>query len=59
MTAAAAGRRFDAITRRTAMINLRSLLFNIVFYLNLVVLLIFGLPTLLCGRRAVFFVARL
>jgi 1-acyl-sn-glycerol-3-phosphate acyltransferase len=59
MTAAAAGRRFDAITRRTVMIGFRSLLFNIVFYVNLAALVIFGLPTILCGRRAVFALARL
>jgi 1-acyl-sn-glycerol-3-phosphate acyltransferase len=59
MTAAAAGRPFDAITRRTVMITLRSLVFNLAFYLNLIALMIFGLPTLVRGRHGVFFVARL
>jgi 1-acyl-sn-glycerol-3-phosphate acyltransferase len=57
--AAAAGRPFDAITRRTVMIQFRSLVFNLAFYLNLIALMIFGLPMLLRGRHGVFFVARL
>jgi 1-acyl-sn-glycerol-3-phosphate acyltransferase len=59
MTAAAAGRPFDAAIRRAAMIKLRSLVFNVAFYLNLVALMIFGLPTLARGRHGVFFLARL
>jgi 1-acyl-sn-glycerol-3-phosphate acyltransferase len=35
------------------MLFLRSLLFNILFYANLAALLIFGLPTMLFGRRAI------
>ncbi len=41
------------------MLATRSLLFNTLFYLNLVVLMIIGLPTMLFGRRAVFALARL
>jgi 1-acyl-sn-glycerol-3-phosphate acyltransferase len=41
------------------MLTARSLLFNALFYLNLVVLMIVGLPTVLFGRRAIFALARL
>jgi 1-acyl-sn-glycerol-3-phosphate acyltransferase len=41
------------------MLATRSLLFNTLFYLNLVVLMIVGLPTMLFGRKAVFALARL
>ena len=41
------------------MLATRSLLFNALFYLNLVVLMIIGLPTILFGRRAIFALARL
>ena len=41
------------------MLAIRSLLFNALFYLNLVVLMIIGLPTMLFGRRSVFALARL
>ena len=41
------------------MLATRSLLFNALFYLNLVVLMIVGLPTMLFGRKAVFALARL
>ena len=41
------------------MTALRSLVFNIAFYLNLIVLMIFGLPALIGGRHGVFFLARL
>ncbi len=41
------------------MLATRSFLFNTLFYLNLVVLMILGLPTMLFGRRAVFALARL
>src|SRR6202046_5382404 len=41
------------------MLATRSLLFNALFYLNLVVLMIVGIPTLLFGRRAIFALARL
>ncbi len=41
------------------MITIRSLIFNALFYLNLVVLMIVGLPTMLFGRRGVFALARL
>jgi 1-acyl-sn-glycerol-3-phosphate acyltransferase len=40
------------------MLTLRSLLFNLVFYANLILLMIVGLPTTLAGRRAVFGMAR-
>jgi 1-acyl-sn-glycerol-3-phosphate acyltransferase len=42
-----------------AMISLRSLVFNIVYYVNLIVLMILGLPTILIGRHAIFALARL
>jgi 1-acyl-sn-glycerol-3-phosphate acyltransferase len=41
------------------MLAARSLVFNTLFYLNLVVLAIVGLPTMLFGRKAVFALARL
>jgi 1-acyl-sn-glycerol-3-phosphate acyltransferase len=41
------------------MIATRSLIFNALFYLNLFVLMILGLPTMLFGRRGVFALARL
>ena len=41
------------------MLTTRSLIFNALFYLNLVVLMIVGLPTMLFGRKAVFALARL
>src|SRR5579863_2675785 len=45
-------------TLETAMIALRSLVFNIAFYVNLIVLMILGLPAMFFGRRGVFFMAR-
>lgn len=41
------------------MLRLRSLAFNVAFYVNLVVLMILGLPMILGGRHGVFFMARL
>jgi 1-acyl-sn-glycerol-3-phosphate acyltransferase len=41
------------------MLTTRSLLFNFLFYLNLVVLMIVGLPTIFFGRRGVIGLARL
>jgi 1-acyl-sn-glycerol-3-phosphate acyltransferase len=41
------------------MIALRSLAFNVLFYLNVIVLMIVGLPTMLGGRKAIFALARL
>jgi 1-acyl-sn-glycerol-3-phosphate acyltransferase len=41
------------------MIRLRSLFFNIAFYVNLIVLMIVGLPMILRGRHGVFTMARL
>jgi 1-acyl-sn-glycerol-3-phosphate acyltransferase len=41
------------------MLATRSLLFNTLFYLNLMVLMVLGLPTMLFGRRAIFALARL
>ena len=41
------------------MVALRSLIFNLAFYLNLIVLMILGLPFLFGGRHGVFFMARL
>src|SRR5471030_1156559 len=40
------------------MLTLRSLVFNILFYINLIFLMIVGLPTLLAGRHGVFALAR-
>ncbi len=40
------------------MIGLRSLVFNVAYYANLIVLMILGLPTILFGRHAVFALAR-
>ncbi len=40
-------------------IKLRSLAFNLAFYVNLIVLMILGLPMILGGRHGVFFMARL
>jgi 1-acyl-sn-glycerol-3-phosphate acyltransferase len=40
------------------MIVLRSLLFNLAFYVNIIVLMILGLPALLLGRHGAFFMAR-
>jgi 1-acyl-sn-glycerol-3-phosphate acyltransferase len=41
------------------MIRFRSLVFNIAFYVNLIVLMIVGLPMILRGRHGVFTMARL
>ena len=41
------------------MTALRSLAFNIAFYVNIIVLMIVGLPLVVFGRRGVFFMARL
>lgn len=41
------------------MTALRSLVFNVLYYANLIVLMILGLPTILFGRHAVFALARL
>jgi 1-acyl-sn-glycerol-3-phosphate acyltransferase len=40
------------------MVGLRSFIFNILFYTTLIVLMILGLPSVLMGRHAVFFMAR-
>ena len=40
------------------MLALRSLLFNIAFYVNLIVAMIVGMPTMLMGRKGVFALAR-
>ena len=39
------------------MLVIRSVVFNLLFYLTLILLMIFGLPTILGGRRAVFALA--
>jgi 1-acyl-sn-glycerol-3-phosphate acyltransferase len=39
---------------RSVMLVVRSIVFNILFYLTLLLLMILGLPTMLGGRRAVF-----
>ncbi|MCL2430525.1 MAG: 1-acyl-sn-glycerol-3-phosphate acyltransferase, partial [Alphaproteobacteria bacterium] len=41
------------------MITIRSLLFNLLFYLNLAILLIAAIPTLLMPRRGILAMARL
>ena len=41
------------------MVALRSAIFNVLFYATLIVLMILGLPSVLMGRHAVFFMARL
>lgn len=41
------------------MTALRSLAYNIAFYVNIIVLMIIGLPLILLGRHGVFFMARL
>jgi 1-acyl-sn-glycerol-3-phosphate acyltransferase len=41
------------------MLAIRSLVFNILFYANLFILMILGLPTILMGRHAIFALARL
>src|SRR5579871_2144745 len=41
------------------MLATRSLIFNALFYLNMVILMIIGLPTMLFGRKAIFALARL
>jgi 1-acyl-sn-glycerol-3-phosphate acyltransferase len=55
----AAPRSSIELTRRSAATALRSLVFNLVFYACLVALAIFGLPTILLGRRRVIALARL
>src|ERR1700680_2041286 len=40
------------------MLAIRSLVFNILFYANLIILMILGLPTILMGRHAIFALAR-
>lgn len=40
------------------MIALRSFLFNIAFYVNIIILMILGLPVLLTGRHGAFYMAR-
>jgi len=41
------------------MVRSRSFVFNIVYYANLIILMILGLPTILFGRHAVFALARI
>ncbi len=41
------------------MTTLRSLAYNLAFYVNIIALMILGLPSILFGRHGVFFVARL
>jgi 1-acyl-sn-glycerol-3-phosphate acyltransferase len=41
------------------MITLRSIAYNLAFYVNIIVLMIVGLPALIFGRRGVFALARL
>jgi 1-acyl-sn-glycerol-3-phosphate acyltransferase len=40
------------------MLLIRSALFNVLFYVNMIVLMIIGLPTIFMGRHAVLFLAR-
>lgn len=41
------------------MLAIRSIVFNLLFYLNLIVLMVIGLPMMLGGRKGVFALARL
>ena len=41
------------------MVTLRSLVFNVLYYANLIILMILGLPTILAGRHAIFALARI
>lgn len=41
------------------MLVLRSLLFNTLFYINMVALMLLGMPTMILGRKAIFALARL
>jgi 1-acyl-sn-glycerol-3-phosphate acyltransferase len=60
MTAPLAPRRqSEPLDQSGSMVTLRSLLFNFLFYVNMVVLMVLGLPAMLGGRRAVFALARL
>ena len=59
MSEVAAPRSSIELTRQSAAMALRSLVFNLVFYACLVALAIFGLPTILLGRRRVIGLARL
>ena len=45
--------------QRTVTLTLRSLAFNVAFYVNIIAIMIVGLPMLVFGRRGVFAVARL
>jgi len=49
--------RPSPIEDRSIMLVVRSILFNILFYLTLLVLMVFGLPMMLGGRRGVFALA--
>jgi 1-acyl-sn-glycerol-3-phosphate acyltransferase len=51
-------RPYRPLLTRPAMLAIRSVVFNSLFYLNLVVLMIVGLPMMLGGRRGVFALAR-
>ncbi len=44
---------------RSVMLVIRSIVFNLLFYLTLLLLMVFGLPAMLGGRRAVFALANL
>jgi 1-acyl-sn-glycerol-3-phosphate acyltransferase len=46
------------MSQSTSAIGLRSLCFNVLYFVNLTVLMIIGLPSTLMGRHAVFFMAR-
>jgi 1-acyl-sn-glycerol-3-phosphate acyltransferase len=50
---------YSSQTQPSAMLAVRSVIFNFLFYLNLIVLMIVGLPTMFGGRRAVMALARL
>src|SRR5204863_988343 len=53
----AVGKRHDQLEAGTVSIYLRSLLFNIGFYLSLVVHILIAIPTFVLPRRALFKVA--
>ena len=52
------GASAGAVMMDPRLFALRSLLFNVAFYVNIFVLMILGLPALLIGRHGAFFMAR-
>jgi 1-acyl-sn-glycerol-3-phosphate acyltransferase len=48
----------ESVSRTRFAIAVRSAIFNILFYINILILMIGGLPSVLMGRRAAMFMAR-